>query len=144
MSLKVRELHHQAIRVPPGQAGEVQGFYEDVLGMETDPNRPDVPVPGAWMNVGGAQIHIVGVEGTSSFASSPERDPTRPHVALAVDSLTEARSELERLGVKYWELDIGTGGGRRPAAVRRPRREHDRDPSDGPVRLPAPMSPGSR
>ena len=109
MSLKVRELHHQAIRVPPGQAGEVQSFYEDVLGMETGPNRPDVPIPGAWMNVGGAQIHIVGAEGTSSFAESPERDPTRPHAALAVDSLTEARSELERLGVKYWELDLGRG-----------------------------------
>ena len=44
MSLKVRELHHQAIRVPPKQADEVQHFYEDVLGMETDPNRPDVPI----------------------------------------------------------------------------------------------------
>jgi catechol 2,3-dioxygenase-like lactoylglutathione lyase family enzyme len=110
MAIRVRELHHHAIRVPPDRAGEVQQFYSDVLGLSADPGRPNIPaVPGAWMYVGEdagptAQIHIMGVDGLPPFAKSPDQDPTRFHVALAVDDVQETRAELDRLGVPYWVM----------------------------------------
>jgi catechol 2,3-dioxygenase-like lactoylglutathione lyase family enzyme len=115
MAVNVIELHHHGIRVSPESGGpeKALAFYRDVLGLEPDPGRPQIAaVPGFWMEVGGrAQIHLMGVEGTSSLARGPEQDPTSPHVALAVPDIQEARRELERLGVPYWSLKGVTGPG---------------------------------
>jgi catechol 2,3-dioxygenase-like lactoylglutathione lyase family enzyme len=106
MAVKVLELHHHGIRVGPSEPEVKQAlaFYHDVLGLDPDPGRPRIPtIDGYWMDVGGtAQIHLMGVDGQSKFAQGPDRDPSRPHVALAVRDIQEARRELDRLGVDYW------------------------------------------
>ena len=107
MALKVLELHHHGIRIGPRpeQVKQAFDFYHQVLGLEPDPGRPVIPtIDGYWMDVGGtAQIHLMGVEGMSKYAQgSPERDPSSPHVALAVSDVQEAKKELDRLGVAYW------------------------------------------
>ena len=110
MAIRVKELHHHALRVPPARAAEVQRFYTDVLGMQPDLGRPNIPsIPGAWMYVGEegkatTQIHIMGAEGVSPVAKSGDHDPTRFHVALAVDDIQEAKAELDRMKVPYWEM----------------------------------------
>ena len=106
MALQGLELHHHGIRIGPS-ASEIEkalGFYHDVLGLDPDPGRPTIPtIDGFWMDVGGsAQIHLMGVEGTSKFAEGPGKDPSLPHVALAVADIQEAKKELDRLGVSYW------------------------------------------
>jgi catechol 2,3-dioxygenase-like lactoylglutathione lyase family enzyme len=107
MAVKVLELHHHGIRVGPSPADvkKALGFYQDVLGLQPDAGRPHIPtIDGYWMDVGGtAQIHLMGVDGMSKFAQgTPERDPSRPHVALAVPDIQEAKVELERMGVEFW------------------------------------------
>lgn len=110
MAINVLELHHHAVRVPPDRAAEITRFYQDVLGLQPDAKRPDIPsVPGAWMYVGAAdgpttQIHIMGSEGMPPFAKSAQQDPTRFHVALAVDDIQAAQAELDRLGTAYWVI----------------------------------------
>lgn len=62
------------------------------------------------MDVGGtAQIHLMGVDGQSQFAQGPGRDPSLPHVALAVPDIQEARRELDRLGVDYFVAESVVG-----------------------------------
>jgi glyoxylase I family protein len=34
-------------------------FYRDLLGLSVDPKRPDLGFPGAWLQVGGQQIHLM-------------------------------------------------------------------------------------
>src|SRR5438034_11650616 len=106
MAIKVVELHHHGIRIGPSAAELTQAFafYHDVLGLDPDPGRPHIPtIDGYWMDVGGtAQIHLMGVDGQSRFAQGPDKDPSRPHVALAVPDIQEARRELDRLGASYW------------------------------------------
>jgi len=106
MAIKVLELHHHGIRVGATQedADKTMTFYKDVLGLSPDPGRPYIPtIPGYWMDVGGrAQIHLMGVNGQSKFAQGPGKDPSLPHVALAVDDIQATRRELDRLGVAYW------------------------------------------
>jgi catechol 2,3-dioxygenase-like lactoylglutathione lyase family enzyme len=106
MALKVLELHHHGIRIGPSpdDVKKAASFYQDVLGLSPDPGRPHIPsIDGYWMDVGGtAQIHLMGVDGQSKFAETPDKDPSRPHVALAVADIQEARQELDRLGVSYW------------------------------------------
>ena len=106
MAVKVLELHHHGIRIGPApeQVKQALGFYQDVLGLSPDPGRPAIPtIDGYWMDVGGtAQIHLMGVAGASKFAQGPDKDPSSPHVALAVPDIQEARQELERMGVAHW------------------------------------------
>ena len=106
MALKDLELHHHGIRVGPGpeEVKKALSFYQDVLGLSPDPGRPTIPtIDGYWMDVGGtAQIHLMGVDGLSKFADGPGKDPSNPHVALAVADIQEAKKELDRMGVSYW------------------------------------------
>jgi catechol 2,3-dioxygenase-like lactoylglutathione lyase family enzyme len=106
MAVKVLELHHHGIRIGAAASDVKKAFefYDGVLGLEADPGRPHIPtIDGYWMDVGGtAQIHLMGVDGQSKFAQGPGRDPSYPHVALAVPDIQEAKAELERLGVSFW------------------------------------------
>lgn len=106
MAIKALELHHHGIRVGPNETEveKAMAFYREVLGLSPDPGRPYIPsIPGYWMDVGGtAQIHLMGVSGMSKFAQGPGKDPSLPHVALAVPDIQEAKKELDRLGVDYW------------------------------------------
>jgi catechol 2,3-dioxygenase-like lactoylglutathione lyase family enzyme len=111
MPIKVLELHHHGIRIGPSEdaVNRARHFYGEVLGLETDQGRPNIPgIPGFWMYVGNeqysAQIHLMGAEGRSPMARSDKEDPTIPHVALAVEDIREAKRTLDQEGVWYWEI----------------------------------------
>ncbi len=115
MPIRVLELHHHAVRVDtaPDVLEAARRFYTDVLHLAVDAERPDIPgLPGFWLYVGDGerttQIHLMGVAATAP----PERaeiDPTRPHVALAVADVAEARAELERRGIPHWAIPAMVG-----------------------------------
>ena len=102
MAIKVLEIHHHGVRVDAGDKtlAEVEKFYSDVLGLKRDEGRPEIPgIPGMWINVGEVgQIHLIGGDVPSRFAQGPGKDPTAPHVALAVENIVETKAELDRLG----------------------------------------------
>ena len=50
----------------------------------------------------GRQIHIFGAEGVSPMGRNEREDPTRHHVACAVEDLAEAEPELKARGIYYW------------------------------------------
>ncbi len=102
MSLKIAELHHQALRVTPGPeaAAATLRFYREVLGLEPDHAAWDRADDGQRLNAGPhAQLHLLA----APQASRPpgDFDPGAPHVALAVASIDEAQAELDRLAVRY-------------------------------------------
>ncbi|MSQ69489.1 MAG: glyoxalase [Gammaproteobacteria bacterium] len=106
MAIKILELHHHAVRTGASQeeADRSMTFYREVLGLGADAGRPQIPgIPGYWVDVGGrAQVHLMGVEGTSRFAQGPGQDPASPHVAFGVEDIAAARAELDRMGTSYW------------------------------------------
>ncbi len=111
MPIKVVELHHHGIRIgtAPEEVEKARQFYTDVLGLQIDPGRPNIPsIPGFWLYVGHGenttQIHLMGATGMSPIARSEKEDPTLPHVALAVENIQEAREELERRGIWHWRI----------------------------------------
>ena len=111
MAIRILELHHHGVRVPPAKVDEVNRFYMEVLGLRPDAERPEISaVPGSWMYVGEegkptTQIHIMGPDGTPPWAKSAQQDPTRFHVALAVQDIQETRAELDRMGLSYWVIE---------------------------------------
>ena len=109
MAIKVLEIHHQGVRIGADEKtlADLENFYADVLGLERDKGRPEIPgIPGMWINVGEiGQIHLFGGQQPSPVAKGPGKDPTLPHVALAVADIVATRAELDRLGVEHWVIE---------------------------------------
>ena len=116
MPIKVLGLLHTGVRIPPGDddVTAARAFYGDLLGLEVDAERGHIPgIPGFWVNIRagdrGQQIHVFGSDGQSPRARSEKQDPTRPHVALAVEDLDEAKAELTRRGIEFWVYESLVG-----------------------------------
>ena len=119
MTIKVKKLLHVGVRVDPDEnsINEANTFYSDLLGLQIDTQRPEINgIPGFWINISDGdrtqQIHVMGATGASPVSRSKTEDPTRMHIAFAVESIEEARVEIIEI------VSDGAGGWlRRPRVV---------------------------
>ena len=116
MPIKVLGLLHSGVRIPPGDddVTKARAVYGDLLGLEVDGERPHIPeIPGFWVNLHagdrGQQIHVFGADGQSPRARSATQDPTRPHLAFAVEDIDEAKADLTSRGIEFWIFESLTG-----------------------------------
>lgn len=82
-------VHHVSINVDDVAAALV--FYTDLLGFEQRADRPDFGFPGAWLDAGAQQLHLI--EGSPPEARGQ-------HFAVQVEGLDRVVAELRRRGVK--------------------------------------------
>lgn len=119
MTIKVTGFLHAGVRIGPTEedAKTAKDFYESLLGLDTDGERPYIEgIPGFWSNINrpgdrSHQVHVMGAEGESPVARSPNEDPTRAHVAFSVADLDAAKAELTAKGVEWWEYKALVGKG---------------------------------
>jgi len=95
----VRAIDHCSLIV--ADTGKALEFYQGVLGLEVDDSRSDLGYPGAWLQVGEAQIHLLEVPNPDSVENRPAHGGRDHHVALQVSSLAELIDRLERAGIAY-------------------------------------------
>ena len=81
-------VHHVSINVDDVDAA--LAFYTDTLGFRLRDDRPDFAFGGAWLDVGGQQVHLIA-------GSVP--DAKGQHFAVQVNALDEVIAELRRRGV---------------------------------------------
>jgi catechol 2,3-dioxygenase-like lactoylglutathione lyase family enzyme len=94
--VKARRILHHSVNVE-GDLEAAETFYTQVLGLEIEPGRPDIPgVGGRWLRVGDAEIHLVD----APVADAPIRS-TDAHVCLAVDDIEAAIATLVDAGIPY-------------------------------------------
>jgi glyoxylase I family protein len=99
--MKTAGVHHVAINVH--ELEPALDFYINQLGFTTL-DRPDFGFKGAWIEAGASQIHLMEV---------PEANIDRgQHLALQVEDLAAAVSELEAAGVKVRTSEYFPGAGR--------------------------------
>ena len=110
MTIKIKKLLHIGVRVDPDEnsINEANAFYSDVLGLQIDTQRPEIKgIPGFWVNISYGdrtqQVHVMGATGASPVSRSKTEDPTRMHIAFAVENIDAARSLLAKKRVEYWE-----------------------------------------
>lgn len=82
-------------------------FYMGILGLELDETRPDLGYPGAWLQVGDGQIHLLEVADPYSSVARPEHGGRDSHVALRVSDLDEVIRRLQRAGIGYSKSKSG-------------------------------------
>ncbi len=91
-------LHHASLIVSDTQKS--LHFYSDILGLQQT-GRPDLPFPGAWLKVGGQQIHLLELENPDPVKGRPKHGGRDRHVALTVKDLTPVKQALENAGVEF-------------------------------------------
>lgn len=75
-------------------------FYRDVLGMQ-QADRPDLGFPGAWLQLGAQQIHLLELENPDPTTGRPEHGGRDRHIALSVQELAPVREVLDKNGIAY-------------------------------------------
>ncbi|MBL6987723.1 MAG: VOC family protein [Methylobacter sp.] len=75
-------------------------FYSDILGMQQT-DRPDLGFPGAWLQLGAQQIHLLELENTDPTTGRPDHGGRDRHIALSVQELAPVKEVLEKNGIAY-------------------------------------------
>ncbi len=77
-------------------------FYCDVLQLPLNPNRPDFPFDGAWLDIGEDQmLHLMQLPNPDSAEGRPAHGGRDRHVALVVDDLEQLAERLEQAGIEF-------------------------------------------
>jgi len=76
-------------------------FYRDVLGLPEDPQRPDLGYPGAWLNIGAQQIHLLELPNPDPVTGRPAHGGRDRHVALMLLDLGALQRRLEAADITY-------------------------------------------
>ena len=77
-------------------------FYESVLGLSVVPNRPDLPYPGTWYELGGGQqLHLMNLPNPDTASVRPQHGGRDHHIALGVKNMAALKSRLDAAGVTY-------------------------------------------
>ncbi|OAI04580.1 glyoxalase [Methylomonas methanica] len=91
-------IHHASLIVSDIEQSLL--FYRDVLGMEQT-ERPNLPFPGAWLQIGAQQIHLLELDNPDPTTGRPAHGGRDRHVAMHIDSVDALREDLERTGTAY-------------------------------------------
>lgn len=93
--MRLAGVHHVAVTV--SNVDEAVAFYVDRLGMTVRDDRPDFGFPGAWLDAGTHQVHLV--EGTAP-------PNVGQHYALQVADVDAAVAELRDAGVEVTDVIV--------------------------------------
>ncbi len=90
-------IHHVSVVVADLRAA--LRFYVDLLGLEVDEARPSMGFDGAWLKVGGQQVHLLQVDNPDPVSGRPAHAGRDRHLALLVPRLEGWVARLEQAGV---------------------------------------------
>lgn len=92
-------IHHCSVLVADTQ--RALQFYCSVLGMAVDPERPDLGFPGAWLQVGEQQIHLLELPNPDPTEGRPTHGGRDRHLALSVTDLETLEHSLRQAEVPF-------------------------------------------
>ncbi len=95
----IRSIHHVSLLV--ADTSRSVAFYRDLLGLDLYPARPELGFPGAWLEVGGQQIHLLELPNPDPVDGRPAHGGRDRHLALLVDDLQRLIGRLEGAGIGY-------------------------------------------
>ncbi len=91
-------LHHVSLLV--SDTRKALDFYHDILDLPLA-NRPDMGFPGAWLQVGGQQIHLLELENPDPTTGRPAHGGRDRHFAMTADCIDAIREHLDQAGITY-------------------------------------------
>lgn len=98
-------IHHASFIVADTE--RALGFYCGVLGLEQDHTRPDLGYPGAWLQVGAGQIHLLELDNPDPVENRPEHGGRDRHLAMTITDLEKIKAALQQAGINYTQSKSG-------------------------------------
>lgn len=99
MTIGIKCLLHASVIVSDTQ--QSLRFYRDLLGITVDDTRPDLGYPGAWLNVGEQQIHLLELPNPDPVEGRPLHGGRDRHVALAVEDIETLQQVLTQANIAF-------------------------------------------
>ena len=97
--MKPAGIHHVSINV--SDLAAARDFYVGTLGCDERSDRPTFDVDGAWLDVGGQQVHLIVAEPPVYLGQ---------HFAMLVDDVAASVEDLRARGVRVsTPAPVGTG-----------------------------------
>ena len=98
MSSNIVSLNHASFIVSNTEASLV--FYRDILGLQ-QVDRPDLGFPGAWLQLGTQQIHLLELNNPDPITGRPVHGGRDRRIALNALSLTPIQEALTKADITY-------------------------------------------
>jgi len=99
VAFKINGIHHASIVVK--DLGSALTFYCDVLGLTVNNARPDIGYPGAWLDVGGQQIHLLQLDSVDPRVGRPDHVGRDRHTAFYLDDVEALILRLDQINIAY-------------------------------------------
>ncbi|WP_455212449.1 VOC family protein [Kaarinaea lacus] len=84
-------------------------FYRHILNLEPNESRPDLGYPGAWLDIGKQQIHLIELPNPDPVQGRPEHGGRDRHTALEVSDIVELQHRLEQYNIPFTKSRSGRG-----------------------------------
>ena len=97
--IKVVALNHVSLLV--SDTARALEFYHGLLGLAIDASRPDLGFPGAFLDTGNVQIHLLELAPPAAQDAGEEHGGRDRHVALDVVDLGAVVVALDGAGIAY-------------------------------------------
>ncbi|KAF3982459.1 MAG: glyoxalase [Methylococcales symbiont of Hymedesmia sp. n. MRB-2018] len=98
MKENILHIHHSSLIVSDTQAS--LNFYTNIIGLK-QLERPSLPFPGAWLEIGTQQIHLLQLDNPDPTTGRPENGGRDRHVAFMVIDLDKIKDTFDKEEVKY-------------------------------------------
>ncbi len=104
--MSVRCLHHYTLRCPPDEVEALAEFYVRVIGLQRG-DRPELPLPGAWLYAGGEPIvHIYANVDAQQASLLGESTGPLDHISFRSENLAGMRGHLRAIGCPFTEAPV--------------------------------------
>ena len=80
--MQITHIHHSSIII--ANTKQSLDFYCGILKLTVDDARPDLGYPGAWLQVGAHQIHLLELPNPDPIEGRPVHGGRDRHIALGV------------------------------------------------------------
>lgn len=102
---QISQIHHASFIV--NDIDKALYFYQTVLGLNIDPHRPDLGFPGAWLNIGGQQIHLLELPNPDDASERPAHGGRDRHLAVSVTNIELLQERLKEYAIPYTSSQSG-------------------------------------
>ena len=98
--MQITHLLHATLLV--ADLDRARNFYENLLGLVLDSQRPEMSFPGVWYAINpNQQIHLMQLPNPATGLRRPEHGGRDQHIALAITGLDELAQKLDAAAIRY-------------------------------------------
>jgi glyoxylase I family protein len=76
-------------------------FYCDILGLDKVSERPDLGFPGAWLQLGNQQIHLLELSNPDPTEGRPQHGGRDRHLAFTITQISDLITKLDQHQIPY-------------------------------------------